>query len=514
MDVASLCACPVGIVPWLGPEPLLTIVVKATFGFGADGVASLAQPQDALSVDRAHALGIAGTLAYATDFVPRKARADVLVVGHAQAPVPTTAIAGRIAVGPMSKSIVAVVAQPSTRIPLAGAFVREAPPGAALAGPLGAPNPELLRGPVGFVGPRTWFAARAASPVGDRISPQGPPLAPLSRGFDYGLFNVAPPDQQLAELRADTVIEIDGLLPRALRWRVTLPGIEPLVFLTSAGDEAEEVSLCCDTLVVDLDRACCTLVFRGVVPMPVGSPRLVVTLRSAQHRPTWANVKPLLGAAQRGVAATALPCHDGAASGPKPRAAAQPFSAGTPALPPSPAPARRPPSRLGLETVMADPPPSGPALPFGSAPGPAPVDKKVFAATITADAGSVGDAMPFQPGPAPDQIALPSRAPARRARSPFGSTIALEDDPRTSQTPTPFGRPVPPAVPAPPPAPLDRCDGAAIGDLDAPMGDLPRSIGAMEPPSETSAPASFLSAPASSPSRAPPDRAATTRCSG
>jgi hypothetical protein len=256
MDVASLCPLPVGIVPWASPEPTCTVVIKATFSLDSDGEARLAEVQDPLSVDRPSAID-PDELESATDFAPLKARADILLVGHASADTPTTAIAALLRVDGLTRRFFALAGAPSTEIPLSSLYLRAA----------GAENEEVVR-----VGPEApWSAARQAR-LGDRaLGEDGLPLGPL-RGFDFGYFNAAPPEQQVEMLRVGATLLLRGLLPGAERREVRLPGLRPVVFLmrraTNGRGSTDEVALRCDTLVVDCDRAVCTLTWRGVFEPP------------------------------------------------------------------------------------------------------------------------------------------------------------------------------------------------------------------------------------------------------
>ncbi len=109
--------------------------------------------------------------------------------------------------------------------------------------------------------------------------------------FDFGLFNVAPEDQQLAELQPDARLVLGGLLEGAPRRDVTLGGLAPEVCYLpggASGDAPRGVQLRCDTLWIHTDRRVCTLTWRGLVESaPESDPaaRLVVTVRGPQPRP-------------------------------------------------------------------------------------------------------------------------------------------------------------------------------------------------------------------------------------
>src|SRR4051812_12301557 len=107
MIVLSLCPFPVGVVPWASPIPTLTVIVKATFNLAKDGEAAIVPAQEPLTLDRPSPFGLA-ELEAASDFAPRKARADVLLVGYAHAESAATMIPARLVVDQMRWSFVAV----------------------------------------------------------------------------------------------------------------------------------------------------------------------------------------------------------------------------------------------------------------------------------------------------------------------------------------------------------------------------------------------------------------------
>src|SRR5689334_7232943 len=97
MEVAAICPLPVGVVRWRSSpaSPALTVIVKGTFTLDRDGEMTLAPAQEPLSPSRP----AMGGLAYASDFVPYKPAADVVLTGHARAAEPARAIPARIRIG-------------------------------------------------------------------------------------------------------------------------------------------------------------------------------------------------------------------------------------------------------------------------------------------------------------------------------------------------------------------------------------------------------------------------------
>ena len=275
LRVARLCPLPIGVLAWRAPEPMLTVVVKATFLLGADGKSTLAAEQEPLWLDRPVTSGSFGDLDRACDFVPRKTRVDVLLTGHARAEAAMHVLPAGFAVDKLRRRFYATTDEPAVVTPLLPEYLRTG-------------SGEMTR-----VGARAMWAGTldGAAIVND----DGVPCAPIPRGFDYTAFNVAPPEQQLEMLSLTAQIVLDGLSPGGRR-TARLPGIRPRVFvLTGSGfggaRPPEEIVLRCDTLWIDADRCLCTLVWRGVVATPPGAreaPSLVLALDEGDRQRTWA----------------------------------------------------------------------------------------------------------------------------------------------------------------------------------------------------------------------------------
>ena len=275
LRVARLCALPIGVLAWRAPEPTLTVVVKATFLLGTDGKSTLAAEQEPLWLDRPVVDGSFGDLDRACDFVPPKARVDVLLTGHARAEAAMHVLPAGFAVDKLRRRVYATTDEPALETPLLPEYLRTA------------------TGEVTRVGARAMWAGTldGAAIVND----DGVPCAPIPRGFDYTAFNVAPPEQQLEMLSLTAQIVLDGLGPGGRR-TARLPGIRPRVFVLSGSGfggarPPDEVVLRCDTLWIDADRSLCTLVWRGVVATPPGqreAPALVLALDEGDRQKTWA----------------------------------------------------------------------------------------------------------------------------------------------------------------------------------------------------------------------------------
>ena len=289
MDVVRIGeALAVGVVPWRTADGSLTVVVKATLRLDADGEAELAEEQEPLSLDRPAPGGSESDLAYGSDFVPLKARVDVLLAGHARRPAPATVLPIRFAVDAMERALLALASPPSARVPLLPRYLRA--------------SASLTAAPV-RVGP-----VRADVPAGDDVAPP----AWTAERFDFSRFNVAPAEQRLGLLRSGTRIVLEGLLADAPRRQVTLPPLRPRILYAPDGPATEtprEVALRCDTLWIDTDRANCVLVWRGVLVPPErrgSAPLLVlVTRRDAREPAPWRTLRGAVEQAPRVQAADA-----------------------------------------------------------------------------------------------------------------------------------------------------------------------------------------------------------------
>lgn len=320
VDVASLCPLPVGVVSWQSPGRVLSVIVKATFAISKAGIVTLAPVQEPLALDRKSPLGTDDELHYASDFAPLKARADVLLVGHAYADVAVPSIRARLVVDELDKSFFAVAAQPSAYIPLLSGYLRAAPSAGA----------EVVR-----VGPQApWSPTRAAFGNAAVISREGDASAlsiPLTSHFDFRFFNVAPPDQQLDLLRATARVTLEGLLSGVPKLSFALPGIVPKVFHLADGLEggthrADPVALRCDTLWIHTDRAMFSLGWRGVLVEQEGrstTPCLVTTMQARGEEQPWREVRTQLDRATRQRAAEPAALRE-----PQPAAAADSPSSG------------------------------------------------------------------------------------------------------------------------------------------------------------------------------------------
>ncbi|MGK3996667.1 DUF2169 domain-containing protein [Sorangium sp. So ce1024] len=306
MHVSSACPLRVAHLVWQ-PRPeaaALTVVCKATFTL-EPGLSRLAGTQEApFEEDARWDDDPRASLRAASDLAPFKRRVDVLVVGHAHAPLGerTSSLVARLAVGAIDKRIEVhghrawtANGQLTTATPFARMALRweRAASGPDRWNPVGippnaAPDARGLRMAPGLLPPGTELRSPAdpLPPAGfGPIAPSWPERAaklrrhaatfahdawaerPLPEDIDPGYFNAAPPDQQLDRLPAGERIVLAHLHPRYPQLSTALEEVIPRAALLQRGAAPQEMRLRCDTLWIDADRGICTLTWRGAVPL-------------------------------------------------------------------------------------------------------------------------------------------------------------------------------------------------------------------------------------------------------
>lgn len=264
------------------------------------------------------------SLKYASDFAPKKPRADVLLVGSAHAPrgVAVPSLTARYRVGGLSKRI-EVIGHRTKENRFLGKVSAPAP---FVAMPIVYENafggPEDKKNPVGkgrhgdpanLESPKQPGAAASADPVGfgplaATWSPRADRLGTydkkwlktrwpwLPEDFDWSHFNAAPRDQQLeGYLRGDEELEFENLHPQHAIYRSRLPGVRARCFLEDRLSSGElrfrEAPLVLDTLWVDMDKEELVLLWRGHTD--------VRTLKLKEIEQVYAISEPLKSPAQK-----------------------------------------------------------------------------------------------------------------------------------------------------------------------------------------------------------------------
>lgn len=471
----------------------------------------------------------ARSLHSASDLVPFKPRADVVLVGHAFAArgAPARSVVARLLVGDVDKSIEVYCdrsflqsgalreGERFLKMPLryeraAGGPETSNPVGIRvdtrdLYGATQVPNlqppghhvetpADVIIEPVGF-GPiaPTWPARRsklghlAAGWLSAEWFRQ-----PLPDDLEPTFFNIAPPDQQLEALRENERLVLEHLNAEHARLVTSLPGVRPRAWVERPGVPPEELRLTCDTLWIDTDRAICTLVWRGQVLLehPMQAGRVLIVPELPGQRSSWADIA-LPGAAAQ---PTDVPGAEGEESD----------------------------DTTGTRTVPAVMEPREQVLPFTQDALAAQVRPGVVAISVSslppAESGMThappleqrsGAALPFQrggaataPAGAPDVAPVPPGPPPWAAVAPVvpaPAVIHMPPAPAMEPPPAPPSlvmqvRPAPAGLLAAPPAGMP---GGALAASNAAAGS------AMAPTASSSGPATASrAAPRSAPSEA------------
>jgi hypothetical protein len=489
MDVISTGLLPVASVLWQ-PRPSswsLTVVAKATYDL-APAESPLAAQQEPIVARDEHWEGDgARSLRVASDLAPLKLGADVVLVGQAYAPpsAPARSVLVRMVVGAVDKSIEVFcdryfdqqgVLREGPRFSHMPLVYERAAGGPDTWNPAGVrrgardrygrvalPNlqppgklvtaPDDPIEPVGF-GPiapgwpprREKLRGHAAGWSPDALADQ-----PLPPDVDRAYFNVAPPDQRPAELRAGERIVLEHLLADHPRLITSLAGVRPRAVVTRPSGGPQEILLRPDTLAIDTESATATLVFRGQLVLTRAEEEgMVVVATEMPGRPI--TVDDILEAGRRAMGG---------------------------------APESLSPESLEIETVEPD---GFSTLPF-VAPN-APQVVAPFRAPTPEDAARLraGAApLPVAPPPAPAPPAAPGAGPRFGAPDWKSDTITLDTSKPLPDLPlTPFDhRAAAPAAPppartppAPPPAPVPP---ATFAPVEAPPVQPPvrQTIGDM-----------------------------------
>lgn len=312
---------PVEVVPPASAETVawrlegvlkLTVVVKATLTIVHEGVMELAKARPVMERDVHHDQTSLSSLSIAHDIAPHLPDAGIIVLGHAYAPPgqPLPALTARFAVigeaGRVDKSVHVYgdrtpdrprQPEPFQKMPLlyerAVASEEENPVGiTAKSGRL--PNlvdPTHAGRPGGFGGVSRYWPVRRTlrGRVSRRVLEGAMPDIPS--GFDWSYFHAAPRDQRMPYLRGDEWLVLDRLHATLPRVSSRLPGISARARFWAPGDEPREVMMSADTMLVDVDRQVCHLVWRGRIgPLTddaLGSLHVEAGLETADRKLVW-----------------------------------------------------------------------------------------------------------------------------------------------------------------------------------------------------------------------------------
>ncbi|MDC0748370.1 DUF2169 family type VI secretion system accessory protein [Polyangium mundeleinium] len=562
MEVVTVCPFRVASLLWQPRRGgwVLTVVCKATYDL-APVQSRLAANQDDPNEDDNHWNDDPARSVYSpSDLVPFKVRADVVLVGNAFASrgEASRSILTRLVVGGIDKSIEAfgervygpdgAVRETSrvTKVPLR---YERATGGPDTLNPVGirpdaqpdaygvSPVPNLqppgllvqsradVIPPIGY-GPiaPTWPGRlEALGAYASSFSQQIVREQPVPDDIDPAYFDCAPRDQQLDELRDNERIVLENLHPQHPRLVTSLPGLHPRAFLVRPGGNPQDLTMKCDTLWIDTDRAQCTLTWRAQIGLdrPHGLGRVVVAMEEPGQRLTWADVERLLVASgQAGEPLPEAPAEAPALSTPPPskphRPATVPFlrpdvAGDIPAKPPSPSPAVSALSQMSAPRAENASPqprvaPTASGLPFIAAKNVAPAGS---APQPPADRPPPGDAAPpwlsaarKSSSPSVPSPAVPNATPfapaAAQPQPPPATPFAPPAAQPSAPPPPPLPARVPQAPPSPSPSPLDspwaNPSARAGGGENIPAPTVGSMAAGLSPPSPIAPTATAMAA--------------------
>jgi hypothetical protein len=413
----------------------VSVVVKATFSFVTDGLMPAVAPDEIHATDIHYGGSLAQSIWAASDLAPFRARADVVLTGHA--PVPEESATVRLAVyrdrALIDKSFDVFTSgdfEGKDRVPLR---YEHAPGGPEQPdNPVGTSLPSLVdtsdpQRPVGF-GPiaAAWPArARLLGALDPRALTA--PIALLPDDLDWSYFVTAPADQVMEYLQGDEWIVLENLLVAHPLVRMKLPSAHAEARVLGLSPEpGPAVKMVADQLHIDVDRARCSVTWRG--SFEVGSEAalqrasVLAGVAVAGQPIVWPTF-PAPTSQRAPIAVPPPPPSRAASSAPT----SQRAPIAVPPPPPSYAAITAPTSQ---RAPIAAPPPISQRAPI-EAPITAPLPPSVRLPPIAAPP------LPPLPPTRPMAMAMPSidRAPS----SPFEMTMEIEDEP-TSQPILPFSR--------------------------------------------------------------------------
>ncbi len=299
-----------GFVWWHRGALQLTLVAKARFAMQHDRAMLLVEAPSLALADVHHGGDPARSLLRPSDMVPFRPRVDVTLTGHAYAPGGRSVRASAVRLGLFRDSaalldkVVHVLgdrahadAQPGAfeRMPLVyerafgGPGCDANPVGCGLDGH-GVPNlldPERPDQPTGYgaLAPtwkrrRQWVTSAMRRDLARRV-----PVVDV----DWRYFQAAPRDQQIAEVRGDEWLVIDGMDATLLRIATQLPGARATARLYFGDERRETVAMVADSLAVDADAHEVTMTWRAAVALPPAAELRSLRAAAAVEVPPFAS---------------------------------------------------------------------------------------------------------------------------------------------------------------------------------------------------------------------------------
>jgi hypothetical protein len=424
----------------------ISVIVKATFAFVVDGPMRLVAPDEILASDAHHGGDPARSLRAASDLVPYRTQADVVLTGHA--PVPDESANVRLAVyrerALIDKSFDVVPSgelEGSHRVPL----VYEQTPGGPEwdDNPVGTSLPSIVdssdpQRPVGFGPIAAAWPARARRLGGSNPRTLSARIPVLPDELDWRYYSAAPVDQVMEYLQGDEWIVLENLVADCPTAKMQLPNAHAEARIFGVGP-APIVKMLADNLHLDLDRSVASITWRGSFEIP--------------HEEAMRSLSVMVG-----VASTAQPIAWPAQPPPRREPVvvpAPPSGRAAPPIPPPPPSARAaPPPPIARAALPIPPPPPSaraappipsPPLPIARAPLPiapiaptsrasAPSDPRGSMDSVSDMTMEIGDepaslpALPFARRATPHLQPPPASPRAAEVDASFDSTTTMSSD--------------------------------------------------------------------------------------
>lgn len=296
LDIEALSAVQVAQRRWhRDGDAFLTLIVKATFAYGATGEAWLVEPEP-LSLEIAEEavpeplLRRGARTARATELAPNLRRAGLSVLGFACAPSGTMArhIELRLAVSRgddtlVDKRLVVVgdrqsedaFPDPFDALPIVDELCFGGPGDPENPRGVGAgPDPSTLPNVLPFDRSARFasFGPLPAKKTSALFTSLDEPVTEIRADADWEAFQTAPADQRLVGAReffaGDERLVMQGMDREAPVVDVKLPRVRALARWTRTGRGARALELRADCLVVDTEARRVSLTWRGQIPAP------------------------------------------------------------------------------------------------------------------------------------------------------------------------------------------------------------------------------------------------------
>lgn len=466
-----------GAIAWrFKGELRVTAILKASFAFAADAVMPRVDPQPIFPGDVHHAQNRLRSVLYPSDLVPYRKRADVIFTGYAYAPDPgATSMNVRLGVASGDRVILdkAIHVRKKAGVSRIAMLYEH-----ALGGPAAPENPygeEDDSDDLHLFDPKAPGRVAGFGPLsrvmGARSKLLGPvPLPPLGLApvqipdtFDFDFFQTAPADQQIAFLRGDEWVLIEGLHATAPRMCTCLPGARALARIHGLSEhglpEGQSLALSADGLHVSGEDERCTVTWRGTFAVPnaaaLASVRIVAGVETPGEPVAWPDAESI--------------------------ARAEPIAPGPISAPPSSAEATLALSESEI-IIISSSSPSGPdaTLPVASSVTRSALPPLPFRASAPGAVSAIakGSSAPRSRGDAGSTLPIDSRTAPRVAPLPFRIAGQPATPAPVAEKPLP-----PPEKPAPPPEKPSPASSTLPEAKPAPLPPAPEPP-AKEPPAK------------------------------